>query len=58
LGVGLVREADAVFGEELTRLGVPRSLDGLTAVVDLVFTQLREAIARGELGYVAIVSVA
>jgi SAM-dependent methyltransferase len=56
LGVGLLREADAVVGTELAPLGAG-SMEEFARFVDLVFRQVRAAIAKRELGYVAIVSV-
>jgi SAM-dependent methyltransferase len=58
LGVGLLRDADALFGPELARLGVAVSDDGLAQLAEVLFAQVRAAITRGELGYVAIVAVA
>jgi hypothetical protein len=56
MGVGLVRDAGAVFGDQLARLGVAESPEGLARLADTLFAQVRGAIDRGELGYVAIVA--
>jgi SAM-dependent methyltransferase len=58
MGVGLVEEAEALFGTELAQLRMPSGADGLSALAAALFSQVRRAIEHGELGYVAIAAVA
>ena len=58
LGVGLLEQAEALIGPELAQYGLPASTDGLTALADVLFTQVRAAIDDGDLGYVAFVAAA
>ena len=57
LGVGLLEQAESLVGAELTRYGLPSAPDGLTALADVLFTQVRRAIDDGDLGYAAFTAV-
>ena len=56
MGVGVLDDVGALFGADLDRLGLPTSPLELAGLADVVFAQAREAIERGELGYVALVA--
>ncbi len=58
LGVGLLDQAEALVSSELARYGLPVAADGLAALADVLFTQVRGAIDAGDLGYVSFVAVA
>jgi hypothetical protein len=55
LGVGLLEQADVLVGE-LARYGVPVEPDGLEALADVLFAQMRGAIDAGDLGYASFVA--
>jgi len=55
--VGMVRVTDDVFADTLTALGVPLTADAVVQLADLVFDQVRLAVAGGRLGYVALIAV-
>ena len=57
LGVGLLEQAESLVSSELTRYGLPHAPDGLAALADVLFTQVRRAIDAGDLGYAAFVAV-
>lgn len=56
IGVGLLEHAEALVGPDLERLGVPTSADGLAALSEVLFAQVRAAVAQRQLGYVAFVA--
>ena len=58
LGVGLLEQAEALVSSELGRFGLPVAADGLAALADVLFTQVRGAIDDGDLGYASFVGVA
>jgi hypothetical protein len=57
LGVGIIEQVEALVGAELSRYGLPNAPDGLAALSDLLFTQVRRAIDDGDLSYAAFVAV-
>jgi len=58
LGVGLLDQAEALVSSELARYGLPVAADGLAALADVLFAQVRGAIDNGDLGYASFVAVA
>jgi SAM-dependent methyltransferase len=54
MAVGVVRVTDDVFADALTALGVPLTADAVVGLADLLFDQVRVAVADGRLGYVAL----
>jgi ubiquinone/menaquinone biosynthesis C-methylase UbiE len=58
LGVGLLEPAEDLIGHELARYGLPTSTDGLTALAEVLFAQVRTSIDDGSLGYAAFIAAA
>jgi arsenite methyltransferase len=57
LGVGLLDQAEALVSSELARYGLPVAADGLAALANVLFDQVRGAIDDGDLGYASFVAV-
>jgi SAM-dependent methyltransferase len=58
LGAGLLDQAEDLISSELAKYGLPTSPDGLAALTDVMFAQIRVAIGRGDLGYAAFIAAA
>jgi len=58
LSVGLLEGAEMLVVGELARYGLPIAPDGLEALADVLFAQVRGAIDAGGLGYASFVGVA
>ncbi len=58
LGVGLLEQAEDLIGNQLAQYGLPASTDGLTALAEVLFAQVRASIDDGSLGYAAFVAAA
>jgi SAM-dependent methyltransferase len=57
LSIGLLEQAELLVSGELARFGLPVGPDGLEALADVLFAQVRRSIEAGDLGYASFVAV-
>ena len=56
MAVGIVSATDDVFGTLLAGLGAPLTSEGIAQLANVLFSQVRNAIANEQLGYVAMIA--